>query len=112
MLVYANNALSARAVLAEGSQHHAEALDLYTPAAAAWASYGYPLEQAYALLGAARCSLALDRSAQDILSRARAILSHLGAEPLLGECDKLIAQIDAENPADLDGSRGNRPEQA
>ena len=112
MLVYANNALSAKAVLAEGSRHHADALDLYTPAAAAWASYGYPLEQAHALLGAARCSLALDRPAHDILSRARAILRHLGAGPLLGECDALIAQIDAEGPADLDGSRGNRLEQA
>jgi tetratricopeptide (TPR) repeat protein len=89
MLFYNNNVLSARAVLAETDGEFDAALGLYMQTNAAWAAYGYPLEQAHALLGAARCSLALALPARELVREARDILTQLGAAPLLAETTNL-----------------------
>jgi class 3 adenylate cyclase/tetratricopeptide (TPR) repeat protein len=109
MLFYNNNVLSARAVLAESEGNLDAALDLYTQANTAWAGYGYPLEQAHALLGAARCSLALDLPARSTASAARDLLAQLGAAPLLAETDHLIALIDAESVREGTRPSGHLP---
>ena len=96
MLFFENNVLSARAVMTEAEGNAGEGLDLYIQAAAAWATYGYPLEQAHALLGAARCSLALDLPARAMVLEARGILTRLGAAPVLAETDHLVELTTAE----------------
>ncbi|MDX6309326.1 MAG: hypothetical protein QOI06_2372 [Nocardioidaceae bacterium] len=90
VLYFDNNALTARAILAEEEGKPAEALDLYNKSAVAWAGYRYPLEQAHALLGAARCSFALQLPARALLLEARDILTQLGAAPLLAETAELL----------------------
>ena len=84
--------LTARAVLAEGSGNHEEALQLYAEAAKRWAEFGYVLEEAQTLLGKGRCLIALGREsdAQDPGRRARALLTGLGAVPLEAEAEGLI----------------------
>ncbi len=90
MLFSDNNVLAARAILAEAEGRHAQGVDLYTQAAAAWATYGYPLEQAQALRGAARCCLALELPARDTLLEAHVILTQLRAAPLLSRTASLL----------------------
>jgi hypothetical protein len=90
VLFFDNNVLSARAVVTEAAGRSAEGLNLYRQASGAWAGYGYPLEQAQALLGAARCSRALDLPARALVQQARHILTDLGAAPLLAETAKLL----------------------
>jgi hypothetical protein len=97
VLLYDNNALTAQAVLAETDGDQTKALQLYEKVSIAWAAYGYPLEQAHALLGAAHCALALDLPAREKLLEAREILIRLGAEPLLAETDHLIDLVDRPN---------------
>ena len=89
-MFFDNNKLSARAVLAHARRQHADAQSLYEQAAEAWAAYGYPWEQAHALIGAARCRIALDQPAREPLEQARAILTDLGARPLLAETERLL----------------------
>ena len=67
MLFYDNNVLSARAVLAESAGDYPASRALYGQAGAAWATYRCPLEHAQALLGDARCCLALGDSAAEAL---------------------------------------------
>jgi len=88
MLLYDNNVLTARALLAESHGDHKAALDLYAAATAGWTSYGYPLEQAHALLGMARCRYVMHQPADEPLDEARGILVELGAAPLLTETDR------------------------
>ena len=86
-----NNILSARAVLAEALEQVPEALTLFEEAAVAWQEYGYPLEQAHALIGTARCLSSLGRSARPVLQQAHDILEEIGARPLLEETRRLLA---------------------
>jgi hypothetical protein len=101
MLLYDSNVLSTAAALGEASNGSAEGLHVYRRAAAAWAEYGYPLEEAQALVGAARCSLALDLPAHELVLEARDIVTELGAAPLLAETDKLSEQLKAINDSDV-----------
>jgi class 3 adenylate cyclase/tetratricopeptide (TPR) repeat protein len=88
--LFENNALTAQAVLAEAAGDSRQALDLYTRATTAWAAYGYPLEQAHALLGAARCCLSLNLPARRLVLDGRDLLTQLGAAPLLAETARLL----------------------
>jgi tetratricopeptide (TPR) repeat protein len=97
-----NNILSARAFLAETDGAYAEALDLWEQADAGWAMYGFPLERAHSLLGAARCCRAVHRPALEMLLEAREILARLGARPLLAEVDGLMNQLGASVPSSFD----------
>jgi hypothetical protein len=85
-----HGALTARAVLAECSGNLTPAVDMYVEAADRWQRYGHPLEQAQALLGAARCLGRLRQPAQARLTEAREILTKLGAMPLLEETERLL----------------------
>ena len=67
----------ARALLAAAQGNADEAAVLYAEAAERWATYGSVVEQAYALLGLARCG---DAKA---LVQAEAIFARLGASPVL-----------------------------
>jgi hypothetical protein len=89
--------LSVRALLAEQRGDHAEARHLYAEAAERWEGFEMPWEEAQALLGQGRCSLALKRRTEslDVLGRARDILVSLGAKPSVAETDKLIARSTA-----------------
>ena len=89
--------LTARALLAEQHGKHAEAASLFTDAAARWKRFEVPWEQAQALLGQGRCLLGLDRSieAMEPLRAARDIFASLGANPLLTEANRLLAQATA-----------------
>jgi class 3 adenylate cyclase len=84
-----NCLLTGRAVLVEGQQDHQRAVAMYDDAAERWAEFGFALEHGQALLGAARCSLALGRhdGVRPRLSEAREIFSKLGARPLIDEVD-------------------------
>ncbi len=68
---------TARALLAEARGDLDEAAVGYRGAAARWAEYGSVVEQAYALLGLARCGDA------DAAREADAIFARLGARPVL-----------------------------
>jgi tetratricopeptide (TPR) repeat protein len=85
------------AMLAEASGDHEGALTGYDEAAAAWAEFGFVLEQALALYGAGRSLTALDRSgeAAERLDAARRILSELGATPMIDEIDGVADQAAA-----------------
>jgi class 3 adenylate cyclase/tetratricopeptide (TPR) repeat protein len=69
--------LAARALFAEAAGRTDEAAALYREAAERWEAYGSVVEQAYALLGLARCG---DAKA---LRQAEAIFARLGAAPVL-----------------------------
>jgi tetratricopeptide (TPR) repeat protein len=101
ILFFDNNVLAARAVLTEAEGRLSDGFDLYMQTAAAWAGYGYPLEQAHALLGAARCSLALGLPSRALVREAREILTQLGAAPLLAGTDRLLKRTQGEHPAEI-----------
>jgi tetratricopeptide (TPR) repeat protein len=83
--------LGARAVLAEADDPEA-AVSLFEEAAKRWAEYGYVLGRGLALLGSARCLLALGRKtdATLVLQQARDIFTGLGAASALAEVDALL----------------------
>ena len=87
-----HSVVAARAVLAEGRSDTAAAADLYLDAADRWAAFATPVEEAYALLGAGRCLLALGRMAEATvaLERAHSLWVSLKAAPLLAETDALL----------------------
>jgi class 3 adenylate cyclase/tetratricopeptide (TPR) repeat protein len=94
LLLYDNQLLSARAIIAETEARDERAVELYAQAATAWASFHCPLEQAYALLGAARCSGALGTPARHRLAReARDIARQLGALPLVTEAEHQLHDV-------------------
>jgi class 3 adenylate cyclase/tetratricopeptide (TPR) repeat protein len=70
------NLLSARAAIAEAAGDVAGALALFDEAARSWKEYANPLEEAYALLGRARCG---GEEAASDRSRAAELLGSLGA---------------------------------
>jgi class 3 adenylate cyclase len=94
LALYEDNILSARATLAESGEHYAEALELHLEAAAAWASYGYLVEEAYALLGAARCASRLGQPAREHANRARDLMAGMGATTLVRQAEELLAELD------------------
>jgi tetratricopeptide (TPR) repeat protein len=71
------NVLSANALIAEATEDVAEAASSFTEAAAGWRVFGNPLEEAEALLGAARCSV----DGEPERSRADSLLAGLGVPP-------------------------------
>jgi predicted ATPase/class 3 adenylate cyclase len=89
--------VTARALLAEQHGTHAEAAALFTEAANRWEQFEVPWEQAQALLGQGRCLLTLRQpaEAQQPLRRAREIFASLGANPVLTDVNRLLAQATA-----------------
>ena len=87
-------AVTARALLAEQHGQHTEAAALFTDAAARWARFEVPWEQAQALLAQGRCLLALGRPAEarESLRAARDIFASLGANPVLADANRLLAE--------------------
>jgi predicted ATPase len=90
-------AVTTRALLAEQHGKHAEAAALFTDAAGRWQRFEVPWEQAQALLGQGRCLLSLGRlaEAQEPLRAARDIFASLGANPVLADADRLLAEATA-----------------
>ncbi|HXE94398.1 MAG TPA: adenylate/guanylate cyclase domain-containing protein [Gaiellaceae bacterium] len=84
--------VGARAVLAEADGDPEAALPLFEEAAKRWAEYGYVFGRGLALLGSARCLLALGRGteATPVLHQARDIFAGLDAAPMLAEVDALL----------------------
>jgi class 3 adenylate cyclase/tetratricopeptide (TPR) repeat protein len=84
--------VGARAVLAEAEGNPEAALPLFEEAAKRWAEYGFVFGRALALLGSARCLLALGRTtdATPVLHEARDIFAGLEAAPLLADVDALL----------------------
>jgi tetratricopeptide (TPR) repeat protein len=89
--------VTARALLAEQHGKHAEAASLFADAADRWKRFEVPWEQAQALLGQGRCLLGLARSteAKEPLRAARDIFASLGANPVLTDANRLLAQATA-----------------
>jgi hypothetical protein len=89
--------LSYRAALTEAEGDLEAAIGRYGEAAAHWASYGLPLEEAQALLGSGRCLLSTGRphDASMALRDARTIVHGLGAVRLVDEADRLLAEATA-----------------
>jgi class 3 adenylate cyclase/tetratricopeptide (TPR) repeat protein len=86
-----------RAIVAEAMKDAEGALTLHREAASAWRTYGFPLEQGRALLGMARCLVALGPAdkAQTPLLEARDIFATLGAAPLAAEADAWLERATA-----------------
>jgi hypothetical protein len=83
---------SAHAEVAEARGELGPAVDLHAVAAAGWRAFGCPLEEAHALLGRARCLVALERSTEAVGSvrDARRIARRLGARQLSVEAQSLF----------------------
>ncbi len=92
-----NCLMTGRAIVAEAKQDHDQAIELYDDAAQRWADFGFALEHGQALLGAARCLLALGRSTDALprLHRAREIFTKLEARPLIEEVDTQLQRATA-----------------
>ena len=87
---------AARAQLAEHRGDHAEAAAHYAEAATPWEDFGNVPERAYALLGQARCLIALGRSgAQEPLQEARTLFASMGYKPALAETEALLEHTTA-----------------
>jgi class 3 adenylate cyclase/tetratricopeptide (TPR) repeat protein len=84
--------VGARAVLAEADGDPRAALLLFEEAAKRWDEYGFVFRRGLALLGSARCLLALGRrtDATPVLHEARDIFAALEAAPVLAEVDALL----------------------
>jgi hypothetical protein len=82
---------SSLAQLAEADGDLADAATRYADAASAWAAYGHPLEEAYALLGATRCLHGIGRGedTETGTQRAFTLARSLGARPLLEALEQL-----------------------
>ena len=79
---------TSQALLAEAAGNHRQATDLFARAAMRWEAFGSTLEQAYALLGQARCLGALGDPAADApLRQARAMFAEMGSQTRVEECD-------------------------
>jgi tetratricopeptide (TPR) repeat protein len=90
-------AVTTRALLAEQHGTHTEAAALFTDAAGRWERFEVPWEQAQALLGQGRCLLSLGRPAEarEPLHAARDIFASLGANPVLADANRLLAEATA-----------------
>jgi hypothetical protein len=85
------------AALAEFRGDRQAAAHGYAEAVARWQQFGVVPEQAFALLGQARCMIALGRptEATHALQQAREIFAGLKASPALVETDTLLQQAAA-----------------
>ena len=86
--------LASRAEVSEAEGRSAEALAAFESVAEAWGGLGHVFHRALALLGAARCLVALGR-APDAVPRARAahaVLETLGATWLAAEATALVTE--------------------
>jgi len=83
------------ALLAEDRAQHTEGVSAFVDAAARWSGFGVPYEEAQALLGQARCLVALGRvpEAAVPLTKARKIFARLGATPALDEIESLLSEV-------------------
>ena len=87
---------AARAQLAEHACDDANAATLYAEAAVRWREFGNVPERAHALLGQARCLLALGRpGAEQPLREARDLFAAMGYKPALAETEALLEQTAA-----------------
>ncbi len=95
------------AVRAERAGRYEAALKGYSGLTQRWRAFGAPYEQGQALLGAARCLIALERELQasPLLERARELFAGLRARPALAEVDALRARP-APGVARVAGSQG------
>jgi class 3 adenylate cyclase len=86
---------SAHASVAEARTEHEAAAAGFTTATAGWHDFGVPYEEAQALLGQARCLVALERAPEAALTleRAREILARLGAKPALAEVEEILQRV-------------------
>jgi tetratricopeptide (TPR) repeat protein len=84
--------VGARAVLTEADGDPKAALLLFEEAAKRWGEYGFVFGRGLALLGSARCLVALGRGteATPVLHQARDIFAGLDAAPMLAEVDALL----------------------
>jgi class 3 adenylate cyclase/tetratricopeptide (TPR) repeat protein len=87
--------LTARALLAESNGDVHAALDFFDQAGLRWKEYGFRLELGNALLGAARCRLALGEDVAALPDEARQIFAELGAHPLAAEAERWQSQTSA-----------------
>jgi class 3 adenylate cyclase/tetratricopeptide (TPR) repeat protein len=89
---YRQHALcAAAAVLAEGRGRLAAAVDGHGEAAERWRRFGIVPERAHALLGQARCLVALGRpAAAEPAGEARHLFAALGAAPLVAAADAVL----------------------
>ena len=91
--------LTGRALLTEARRELDDAANLFAEAAAAWADFGHALEHGQSLLGLGRCRLALGYAeANSALVAAHEVFARLGAGPLVGEADGLLAEAVAARP--------------
>jgi tetratricopeptide (TPR) repeat protein len=83
--------LTCRALLEEAREEHEAAVAGFAAAAADWNDFGFPHEEAQALLGQGRCLVALGRAQEAAapLAMARDIFARLGARPALADVDLL-----------------------
>jgi class 3 adenylate cyclase/tetratricopeptide (TPR) repeat protein len=88
--------MSAEAVLLEAGGETEEAARAYSEVAGRWGEYGHVLEHGRTLLGAARCLRRLGRPEyRGLLEESRSLFAGLGAEPLVGETDRLLQEAPA-----------------
>ena len=84
-------------MLADAAGDVAEASTLYAEAADRWEEFGNVPERAFALLGQARCLVALARPSPEVpLAQARELFASMGYEPALAETDELLAESAAQ----------------
>ena len=92
--------LASQAEVSEAKGEHAEALDAFDRIAGAWDPLGHVFHRAIALLGAARCLIALGR-APDAMPRAlaaEAIFDSLGAGWLAAQATTIVAEASRPDP--------------
>jgi hypothetical protein len=83
-------------LLAEAASAHIQAATIYAEAAERWREFGNVPERAYALLGQARCLVALDRrEAETLLRETRDLFATMGNKPALAEVEALLTQTAA-----------------
>ncbi len=87
------------ALLAEADGRLAEAAAGFAAAAARWRAFGVPYEEGQALLGQARCLVALGRPAEAAapLAGAATLFARLGAAPALAETEGMLARARTES---------------
>ena len=89
--------LTVQALIAEHESRHTEAEPGFAQAAQQWQHLEVPWERAQALLGQARCLIALSQTGEATkqLQTARDIFTSLAAMPALAETDALLARASA-----------------
>ena len=90
--MYGRSLTGARAAVLEHHGEFLEAIPAHSSAAVLWEQFGEPYEEAQALLGQARCLVAVGRAheAAALLAAARGIFFRLRARPCLAEVDRLF----------------------